>query len=232
MSLWIERMKRLVRDAEVAPHPDAPGAPPAGSDSAGATVAACRHHSHALAEFVAALTSQPGQCVLDFGELSQDNVAFLTNLGYKLYSEALLRTLDADPALNSQDGEGPDESRIFAFLKSTLDFPPAHLDGVLLWDTLEFLPPKLLKAVISRLHQVLKPGGVMLAFFHADERSPSVPVYCCRIFAADTLFLTVKCNRPPVQRFNNRAIEKMFQQFHAVKFFLARDYLREVIIRR
>ena len=38
--------------------------------------------------------------------------------------------------------------------------------------------------------------------------------------------------RRPLQLFNNRGVEKLFQRFHSVKFFLARDHLREVIVRR
>jgi hypothetical protein len=32
--------------------------------------------------------------------------------------------------------------------------------------------------------------------------------------------------------FNNRSLEKMFGKFESVKFFLTRDNLREVIVRR
>jgi hypothetical protein len=34
------------------------------------------------------------------------------------------------------------------------------------------------------------------------------------------------------QYFNNRCIEKLFHRFQSVKFFLAKDYLREIIVRR
>ena len=38
--------------------------------------------------------------------------------------------------------------------------------------------------------------------------------------------------RRPAQIFNNRSLEKLFQKYHSVKFFLTRDHLREVIVRR
>ena len=38
--------------------------------------------------------------------------------------------------------------------------------------------------------------------------------------------------RTPVQYFNNRGIEKLFERFEAVKFFLTRDALREVVVKR
>ncbi len=50
--------------------------------------------------------------------------------------------------------------------------------------------------------------------------------------ARGALHLAQREMRRPVQLFNNRAIERLFQQFQSVKFFLARDNLREVIVRR
>jgi hypothetical protein len=36
----------------------------------------------------------------------------------------------------------------------------------------------------------------------------------------------------PAQLFNNRTLEKLFHRFESVKFFLTREHLREVIIKR
>jgi hypothetical protein len=41
-----------------------------------------------------------------------------------------------------------------------------------------------------------------------------------------------RAQRRPAQVFNNRSLEKLFQDFQSVKFFLTRDRLREVIVRR
>jgi hypothetical protein len=37
--------------------------------------------------------------------------------------------------------------------------------------------------------------------------------------------------RAPAQLFNNRSVEKLFGNFESVKFFLARDRLREIIVK-
>jgi hypothetical protein len=44
--------------------------------------------------------------------------------------------------------------------------------------------------------------------------------------------LTPRYQMRPVQYFNNRNLEKLFQKYQSVKFFLTRDHLREVIVRR
>ena len=97
---------------------------------------------------------------------------------------------------------------------------------------MEFLPPAMLKATVDRLFKIVKPGAYMLVFFHADEKAASVPVYSYRIASANSLHLSHREMRRPVQRFNNRGVEKLFQRFQSVKFFLARDNLREVVVRR
>ena len=186
-------------------------------------------HSHGLEQFFGPLHGPPGLRVLDLGGATQANVSFITNLGHKLYSDALLQSLETAPRAS---GEGLSSAEAEAFLNHTLGFPEAHFDGILLWDALEFLPPALLKATVDRLFKIVRPGAYMLVFFHADEKAATVPVYSYRISSANTLQLTHREMRPPVQRFNNRGVEKLFHRFQSVKFFLARDNLREVIVRR
>ena len=172
--------------------------------------------------------------ILDLGGANQANVSFITGLGHKLYSEGFLRVLDsAFPPAAPEGEEGQATAvQVRAFLDHTLNFPQAYFDAAVLWDVLEFLPRPLLKATVERLHKVVKPGTYLLALFHADERQSPLPLYTYRILASDTLEVMQRDGRPPVQLFNNRGVEKLFQPFQSVKFFLARDNLREVIVRR
>jgi hypothetical protein len=72
----------------------------------------------------------------------------------------------------------------------------------------------------------------MLAFFNTVEKAEWLPVYSYRIADVNTLRLAWKTHRQPVEFFNNRRIELVFQKFDSVKFFLTRDKIREVIVRR
>ncbi len=182
-------------------------------------------HSHGLEQFLCNLRTPESLTMLDLGGVTQANVEFLTSLGHRLYSEELLRSLDS----STQES---DEEFIHGFVSANLDFPAESFDGVMLWDSLEFLPPALLKAVLDRIYFVCKPGAYLLAFFHADERAASVPSYSYRIQDACTLALVNRHMRQPAQLFNNRSVERLFQRFQSVKFFLTRDHLREVIVRR
>ena len=97
---------------------------------------------------------------------------------------------------------------------------------------MQFLSPPLLQTVVRAPARVLRPGACMLAFFHAEERVETIPTYSYRISDHRTILLVSRGRRQPAQFFNNRSLEKLFQDFESVKFFLTRDHLREVIVRR
>ena len=118
-----------------------------------------------------------------------------------------------------------------------------HVDDVYrpLLDALaerEFLPVvlhlsgPLLETVVRRLHHMLRPGAYLLALFHSEERAETIPTYSYRIQDRKTITLAPRGRRRPAQFFNNRSLEKLFSDFESVKFFLTRDHLREVIVRR
>ena len=125
-----------------------------------------------------------------------------------------------------------DPERAAKFLRENLDFPDRSFDGALIWDTLQFLAPPLLQDTVDRLYRILRPQSSLLAFFHAEEKAQTAPLYSYRIVESKIMSLTPRNQERPVQYFNNRSLEKLFQKFNSVKFFLTRDHLREVIVRR
>ncbi len=91
----------------------------------------------------------------------------------------------------------------------------------------------------------------MLAFFHTKEAGPDAPCYRYHIVGTDSLEMqpidprresrrgpsgsaqTVMNTNFRLQRvFNNRHIENLFRDFASIKFFLARDNVREVLVVR
>lgn len=189
-------------------------------------------HSHGLEQFCASIQDQTGLRILDLAGASQSTVSFVTNLGHSLYSDDIQLTLDAVFGQGDFFENQANPRYLGQFLSETLTFPEAHFDGALVWDALQFLAPPLLQAVVDRLRRVLRPHASLLAFFHAEEKLETIPTYFYRIVDSRTLALVPRGQRRPAQFFNNRSLEKLFQEFHSVKFFLTRDYLREVIVKR
>jgi len=186
--------------------------------------------SRGLEQFVGSFRDLSGLAILDLGGANQENVNFITSLGHKFYSEDFLRVFQETFAGDRADQSNP--SRIEYFLGQVLDYPDEQFDGVMAWDLLEYMEPALLSAALDRLSRILKPKGYLLAFFHSDERLESVPCYSFRIEDIRNLQVCEYGTRAPSQLFNNRRLEKLFQKFESVKFFLTRERLREVIVRK
>ena len=172
-----------------------------------------------------------GLSILDLSGANQENVNFITNLGHKLYSEDFARGL-TDAFGDENPAEQANPGRIEYFLKQNLDYDEGQFDGVLVWDSLEYLTPPLLAATVERLLRIVRPKSYLLAFFHVEEKMGTVPRYSFRIQTFNSLVVVDRGNRLPVQLFNNRSLEKLFSKFESVKFFLTREQLREVIVKR
>jgi hypothetical protein len=211
------------------------GSPSLYSPERGSTSSTDSHTraSNGLDQFFSSIQDQDNLSILDFAGASQANVSFITTLGHRIFSNDILHTLD-----EAFGGEGDfvanqaDPRRADYFLHESLDFSERSFDGALVWDTLQFLAPPLLQETVDRLFHVLRPQSALLAFFHAEEKANLVPLYNYRIVESKILSLTPRGERKPAQYFNNRSLEKLFQKFNSVKFFLTRDHLREVIVRR
>jgi hypothetical protein len=186
--------------------------------------------SRGLEQFFFNIRDVVGLSILDCAGANQDNINFLINLGHKVYSQDLVRNLDE--AFDCDLAEQTNPSRIDFFLRQNLEYPPDTLDGVLLWDSLQFMSPALLNATVERLYEVMRPKSYLLAFFTATERAAEVPSHMFRIADNKTIVLSERDLRPAGQVFNNRNLEKLFGKFESVKFFLTRESLREVIVRR
>jgi hypothetical protein len=182
-------------------------------------------HSNGLDQFFSYIKGESGLSILDLAGVNQSNVSFITNLGHKIYSEDFLRSLRLA-------GNGDAQPRVDSFLSQNLNHREASFDGVLVWDVLEYLSAPLLSATVDRLARIVKPGSYLLAVFQAQEKAESVPQYSFRIQDSKTLLVADRGRRKPEQVFNNRSLEKLFHGFESLKFFLARDKLREVIVRR
>lgn len=186
--------------------------------------------SRGLEQFFFSIRDVVGLSILDCAGANQENINFLVELGHKIYSQDLVRNLDE--AFGLDPAEQTNVSRIDYFLRQNFDYPSETFDGVLLWDSLQFMSPALLNAVVERLYDVMKPNAYLLAFFTAKEHATEVPSYAFRIVDNKTIMLSDRGPRPSGQVFNNRNLEKLFGKFESVKFFLTRESLREVIVRR
>jgi SAM-dependent methyltransferase len=206
--------------------------------------------SSGLGELARTLQSEEQLCVLDIGYTSAGNIRYLTERGHKVYSDDLLEA-STDPLLLAKDELGKSVLDSKKFLAENLIYPGAQFDLVLCWNLADYLDETLVKPVVGRLWSMMRPGGMLLAFFHTQEAGPDAPCYRYHILNNDMLEMQHILPRREVRRgptgaihtslgggfrlqrvFNNRHIETLFRDFSSIKFFLARDNVREVLVVR
>ena len=187
--------------------------------------------SSGLAEFNKLLAGRENLCILDLGPTSPQNIRHLTELGHRIYNEDILLS-SLGPEFLKRETDGSNTVDVDKFLRETLKYEVQHFDAVLCWDVPDYLHETLVKGCIDRISRIMKPGGVLLAFFHTKDAGPDAPYFRYHIAGDDALDL----QRGPqfrLQRiFNNRHIENLFHEFASIKFFLARDNVREVLVVR
>ncbi len=199
--------------------------------------------SSSLAQLIKSLDSEEeALCILDLGSTSPANIRYCTERGHKIYSDDLLIS-STDPTLAIKDEAGKPALDSKRFLEENLVYPGAQFDIVLCWNLADYLDESLVKPVVGRLWSLLKPGGMLLAFFHTQEAGPDAPCYRYHIVGGDVLEMQLisrgdakkggPASKFRLQRvFNNRNIENLFRDFASIKFFLARDNVREVLVVR
>jgi SAM-dependent methyltransferase len=172
------------------------------------------------------LQAEEGLRILDIGPTSSTNINFLTGLGHSIYMADLVGEA-TDEKWKVSDPDTP--FRTDDFLKENLDFNTRQFDAVLLWDTADYLVPALREAVTARLHEVLVPGGSLLAFFHIK---PENGLNRYHLRDDGQVESQLMADIPVGDVMNNRQIENMFGAYTSYRFFLAKDNLREVIVTR
>jgi len=187
--------------------------------------------SSGFEQFCGMLKASDGLSVLDLSGASQANISFVTGLGHRISSDDFVGNMLQ--ALGDDFSEGQQtQAKAARFLEQVLTFPSASFDGALVWDAFQFLSSPLINQTVEKLLRVMRPGGLILAFFNANEKIKEIPVSSYRIQDSKTLRQVPRGAPQRVQNFNNRTIEKLFDASSSVKFFLTRDHLREVLVRR
>ncbi|MGH9476819.1 MAG: class I SAM-dependent methyltransferase [Terriglobales bacterium] len=184
-------------------------------------------HSNGLRELLNGWDKVVGRRVLDLGCTSSFNLCYFTDRDHSVYSDDLLHECD-QPRYQLAADAGPQFDATH-WLCDNLQFSHERFDAVLLWDLVDYIPEPLVKPLIERLTAILRPGGTILAYFHTRDAGPEAPFFRYHIHDGETLELRPGAHHRLLRIFNNRHVENLFHGYRSIKFFLARDNLREVL---
>ena len=187
--------------------------------------------STGFTEFTRSLRSDESLSVLDLGPTSSANISFLTGFGGRVYNEDILRA-SRDKSYFTRQADGTEILDPEKFFAENLNYPENHFNAILCWDIPDYLHESLVKPMVERIHKILRPHGVLLAFFHTKDAGPDSPYCRYHIASGEVLDLEPSPDFRLQRIFNNRHIENLFKGFASLKFFLARDNVREVLVVR
>ncbi len=193
--------------------------------------------SNGLKEFLWNLDGLGRGALLDLGPAWQTTLSFFIERGFRVSSEDLLRGWKAflteeearlrDDAMARESLDMTPNGRAVRFLETNLQYTPASFDAVLLWDLLDYLEPALVKQMVTKLTELLRPGGVVLAMFHS-KKPEGFQRY--RVADSNTLQVISTAVICPAQKvYQNREIQDLFGRYRTVKSFVGRDQLRETL---
>ena len=203
--------------------------------SAGAVAASASpdaRKSHGLETLVSAMAARSNLYIMDIGGPEQENIDFVIRSGHRIYVDDLLYAYDYYFSPKEQAERNFRSGRIEEFIESALTFDDQVADAILIWDRVQYLPPAIAEAVVDRLRRILAPDGLLLSLFRTDASGVERAPYTSRILDSQTLLLREQPRQRPIETFNPRTIHKLFQSYGEVRFFVSRESLQEVIIRR
>jgi hypothetical protein len=213
-----------------------PGAPAVGATRAPEQAEATRV-SNGLKEFLWNLDGLGRGTLLDLGPAWQTTLSFFIERGFRVSSEDILRGwkafLTEEEARLREDAGVRDtldmtpNGRATRFLAENMMYARSTFDAVLLWDLLDYLEPVLVKQMVAKLTELLRPGGVVFAMFHSKKQE-GFQRY--RVADSNTLQVIATPVICPAQKvYQNREIQDLFGRYRTVKSFVGRDQLRETL---
>jgi hypothetical protein len=182
-----------------------------------------------LARFITGLSARSQPVLLDLGPVVGSNVSFF---GEELGCKIIVEDLSQDIERHIRDGI---LEQFPAFLTKRFPQESATIDGILCWDLFDYLDKKSAQSLAEQLVRLLRPEGVLLAFFGTVEpRSGHKPEYTRHVVVdrANLQHRPYPAARPKQRPLPNRDIQRLFEPLRVVEQFLLKTNLREVLFRK
>jgi len=183
----------------------------------------------ALAKFLSGLSGRDQPTLLDLGSVVGGNLNFFgEQLGCKITVEDLTKDIDRHV---QEDTVGA----LPGFFEHRFSQPDATFDGILCWDVFDYLEKPAVQALAAQVVRLLRPEGLVLAFFnHSETPAPGPPTYT-RHVVVDPRTLehrTYPAARGKQKPLPNRDLQRLFAPLAITDQFLLKTNLREVIFRK
>ena len=180
----------------------------------------------ALPKFLSLLAADESPVLLDLGPVVGPNIGFFgEQLGCKILIEDVFADLDRHVRAGTLEA-------LPAFLTRRFAHADESVDAVLGWDVIDYLDKASAQALADQVTRVLKPDGVLLAFFTGSATADAT--YTKFVIQDE---VNVKCRPYPAARGKqgallNRDIIRLFGGLRVSDSFLLKNNLREILFRK
>lgn len=183
----------------------------------------------ALARFLAGLGTREQPVLLDLGPVVGSNVTFFgEEVDCKILVEDLSKDID-------QHVNQAKLAELPAFFDKRFPQDAETVNGILCWDIFDYLERAAAERLAHQLTRVLRPGGVLLAFFStADPQSAIQPTYTRHVVIdrAHLEYRPYRAARAKQRPRLNRDIQRLFEPLRVTENYLLKIHLREVLFRK
>jgi SAM-dependent methyltransferase len=183
----------------------------------------------ALSRFLESLGTRQQPVVLDLGPVVGSNVTFFgEEFGCKVLVEDLSKDIDRH-VTEAKLAELP------AFFDTRFRQEAETINGILCWDIFDYLERASAERLARQMMRVLRPGGVILAFFGTvDPQSTVRPTYTRHVVVDQTHleYRPYKAAAAKQRPLLNRDIQRLFEPLRVSENFLLKTHLREVVFRK
>lgn len=189
-----------------------------------------RRTSYLLPVLAKRLSSLSQPQLLDLGPLRGANIEFFAGLGCRVIVEDLFNRLETAPPAFATGSGGP-ERRPLAEIR--LDYPEASFDAVITWGLFDFLTPVEASNLVSELHRIVKPGGIIMAYLTSRARAPLETLRHCQIVNSEQIDCVPVGTTGPLRHVHStRDIERMFVPFKIQELYFLKEGIREILFRK
>jgi hypothetical protein len=187
------------------------------------------HPTKALAKFLSSLSARQQPQLLDLGPVVGSNVTFFSEqAGCKILVEDVYKDIDRHAREGKLD-------QLPAFFEQRFPQAANGVDGILCWDVFDYLDRAAATRLAQQLTRLLRPEGVLLAFFStADPRATVQPTFTKHVVVDRTTLQhrPYAAERGKQRPLLNRDIQRMFEPLQVTEQFLLKTNMREVLFRK
>ena len=233
-------LDKLLREQERHPaHPAARVREAAAGAAVSPAAAPVPRPSNSLKDFLWHLSDVQNGRLLDLGTVAQSTLTFFLERGFKIYTEDLLRDwrehlAGEEKRLRAAQVGGAAVANEFdlraiaaRFAATSLKYEAGTFHAILLWDSCDYMEAEAVAPVITRLHELLRPGGAVLGLFHSKKPEA---FYRYRVRDGENIeLLPAQSLFQHVRILQNRDLLNLFSPFRTSKTYVGRDHLREAL---